>query len=84
MKKLGPSTATVSTASRIAGIDSIVSTARMMITAVQPRNQPAIRPKVVPTSSDTETDKAAMAMLARAPCSTRDSRSRPRSSVPSR
>ncbi len=80
----GPSTATVSTASRMAGIDSMISTLRITTTAAQPRNQPASKPSVVPTSSDTDTDNAATARLARAPYSTRDSRSRPKSSVPSR
>ena len=60
-------TATVSTASRIAGMDSIVSTRRMMTVAVQPRNQPAARPSDTPTSSETATDRMATAKDARAP-----------------
>ena len=56
MTKPGPSTATVMIASRIAGIDSMMSTSRMMTISTQPRNQAASMPSSVPTVSDTATE----------------------------
>ena len=65
--KPGPSTATVRTASRIAGIDIMMSTARMMRVSTQPRYQPATIPSDTPTTVDTATDRTDTASEMRAP-----------------
>src|SRR6185437_4927817 len=78
----GPRIATSVRASSREGKDRMTSITRMMTTSTTPRKKPATRPRITPATSAATTTKKPMASEKRAPKMTRESMSRPTSSVP--
>ncbi len=80
----GPSTATMATASSSEGSASMMSIRRMITGPRRFGEKPATRPSTSPGSSEMTTELKAISSDRRAPKISRESMSRPTSSVPSR
>ena len=77
-------TPSISSATRMAGNDSITSQNRMMNASVLPPTKPASSPRLTPSTVDNSTDAMPTKSEMRAPNISADSTSRPWSSVPRR
>src|SRR5262245_984167 len=82
--KLGPTAATRTSASKIVGKDSEISTSRMSSPSVRPPKYPEISPSAVPTMPPTKIAMADTVRDTRAPWINRLKMSRPSLSVPRR
>ncbi|MNP18098.1 hypothetical protein D3C76_1105560 [compost metagenome] len=80
----GPRMATMATASSSEGSASMMSIRRMITGPRRFGEKPASRPRTMPGISDITTEDRPISSDRRAPCISRESRSRPSSSVPRR
>ena len=80
---LGPNTAVIMMASKMAGKAKVKSLRRMMTSSTQPRRADASRPRATPKTRPMPTAITPTAMELRAPTMSCESTSRPKASVPS-